>query len=188
MAMRNSYNPTTEVYYGLCHGYAPDPGDYRRSLWEKVDLPDGPTTWEELLAGGGRIKAEQGIQMGIGMSNEIDSKMAAQTLMWANGARDPGRERERHDQLAGDDRRRRVHGPALQDGHDAGGLRLERGQQQPAPGRRQGLLHPQLDLGLPHGAEGPAGGRRGHLLPHAAHSARPGRRRRWPTATPSSSR
>ena len=85
MAMRNSYNPTTEVYYGLCHGYAPDPGDYRRSLWEKVDLPDGPTTWDELLAGGGRIKHEQGIQMGLGMSNEIDSNMAAQTLIWANG-------------------------------------------------------------------------------------------------------
>jgi multiple sugar transport system substrate-binding protein len=86
MAMRNSFNPTTNVYYGLCHGYAPDPGNYRRSLWEMVDLPEGPASWEELLAGGGRIKAEQGIQMGLGMSNEIDSRMAAQTLMWAYGA------------------------------------------------------------------------------------------------------
>ncbi len=42
MAMRNSFNPTTGVFYGLCHGYAPDPGDYRRSLWEQVDMPDGP--------------------------------------------------------------------------------------------------------------------------------------------------
>jgi multiple sugar transport system substrate-binding protein len=86
MAKRNSYNPTTNVYFGLCHGYAPDPGDYRRSLWEKVEMPDGPTSWDTLLSGGARIKQEQGIQMGLGMSNEIDSRMAAQTLMWAYGA------------------------------------------------------------------------------------------------------
>ena len=86
MARRNSYNPTTNVYYGFCNGYAPDPGDYRRSLWELVDLPEGPSTWDELLSGGSRIKAEQGIQLGIGMSNEVDSRMAAQTLMWAYGA------------------------------------------------------------------------------------------------------
>jgi len=85
MAKRNSFNPTTNRYYGFCHGYAPDPANYRRSLWEQVDLPNGPTTFDELLAGGSRIKAEQGIQLGIGMSNEIDSKMAAQAMLWAFG-------------------------------------------------------------------------------------------------------
>jgi multiple sugar transport system substrate-binding protein len=85
MAKRNSSNPTTNRYYGFCHGYAPDPANYRRSLWEQVDLPNGPTTFDELLAGGSRIKAEQGIQLGIGMSNEIDSKMAAQAMLWAFG-------------------------------------------------------------------------------------------------------
>nr|MBA2597891.1 extracellular solute-binding protein [Chloroflexia bacterium] len=86
MAMRNSFNPTTGVFYGLCHGYAPDPGDYRRSLWEAVDMADGPGSWDDLLAGGAQIKADQGVQLGIGMSNEVDSRMAAQTLMWAYGA------------------------------------------------------------------------------------------------------
>jgi len=86
MAKRNSFNPTTNVYYGFCHGYAPDPGNYRRSLWEAAEMPNGPTSWDELLAGGARIKAEQGVQMGLGMSNEVDSRMAAQTLMWAYGA------------------------------------------------------------------------------------------------------
>ena len=85
MAKRNSYNPTTDVYYGFTHGYAADPGNYRRSLWEAVDLPDGPSTYDELLSGGSRIRSEQGVQLGIGMSNEIDSKMAAQALMWAFG-------------------------------------------------------------------------------------------------------
>jgi len=85
MAKRNSFNPTTNVYYGYCHGYAPDPGNYRKSLWEKVDLPDGPASFDDLLAGGSRIKSEQGIQLGVGMSNEIDSKMAAQAMIWAFG-------------------------------------------------------------------------------------------------------
>ena len=83
----NSFNPTTGVYYGFCHGYAPDPGNYRRSLWEAVDMPDGPSTWQELLDGGSRIMSEQGVQMGIGMSTpDIDSNMAAQALMWSFGA------------------------------------------------------------------------------------------------------
>ena len=82
VARGNSYNPTTETYFAFCHGYAPDPGDYRRSLWEAVDMPEGPRTWQELLDGGTRILNEQGVQMGIGMSNEIDSNMAAQALLW----------------------------------------------------------------------------------------------------------
>jgi ABC-type glycerol-3-phosphate transport system substrate-binding protein len=86
MCRNNSFNPTTNAFYGFCHGYAPDPGDYRKSLWEAVGLPNGPTTWQELLDGGTRIMNEQGVQLGIGMSNEVDSRMAAQTLLWAYGA------------------------------------------------------------------------------------------------------
>lgn len=82
---RSTFNPKTEVYYGFCHGWVPDPGDYRKSLWEKVGLANGPSTWDELLEGGRRIKAEQGVQMGIGMSNELDSNMAARALIWSYG-------------------------------------------------------------------------------------------------------
>jgi hypothetical protein len=85
MCAANSYNPTTDTFYGFVHGYAPDPGNYRKSLWETVELPDGPSSWDELLAGGTDIRTNQGVQLGIGMSNEIDSRMAAQTLIWAFG-------------------------------------------------------------------------------------------------------
>ncbi len=85
MCKRNSFNPTTNRFYGFTHGYAPDPANYRKSLWEPVGLPNGPTTFEELLAGGTRIWNEQGVQMGIGMSQEIDSNMAAQAMIWAFG-------------------------------------------------------------------------------------------------------
>jgi ABC-type glycerol-3-phosphate transport system substrate-binding protein len=82
---RSTYNPTTRKFYGFCHGWVPDPGDYRRSIWEKVGLPNGPSTYQELLDAGGRIKREQGIQLGIGMSNELDSNMAARALIWSFG-------------------------------------------------------------------------------------------------------
>jgi multiple sugar transport system substrate-binding protein len=84
LCTKSSYNPTTKKYYGFCHGYAPDPGDYRRSLWEKAGLPNGPSTYQELLDGGTRIK-QMGVQLGIGMSNEIDSNMAARALIWSYG-------------------------------------------------------------------------------------------------------
>ncbi|MFC5994716.1 ABC transporter substrate-binding protein [Pseudonocardia hispaniensis] len=84
-ARQVSYNPTTNRWYGYCHAWAPDPGDYRKSLWEKVGLPDGPRTYDDLLTGGARIKSELQVPLGIGMSNEIDSNMAARAMIWSFG-------------------------------------------------------------------------------------------------------
>jgi multiple sugar transport system substrate-binding protein len=86
MTKANSFNPHTGKFYGFCHGYAPDPGDYRKSLWDKAGYPDGPKTYDDLLAGGTKIYQDQGVQCGIGMSQEIDSNMAAQEMMWGFGA------------------------------------------------------------------------------------------------------
>lgn len=85
LCTRSTYNPTTKKYYGMCHGWVPDPGDYRKSMWEKAGLPNGPTTYQELLDVGGRIKREQGVQLGVGMSNELDSNMAARAIIWSFG-------------------------------------------------------------------------------------------------------
>ena len=81
---KTSLNPKTGKYYAFAPAWAPDPGNYRKSLWEKVGMANGPTTWDELLRGGTEIKA-QGVQMGIGMSPEIDSNMAARALIWSFG-------------------------------------------------------------------------------------------------------
>lgn len=85
LTRRSTYNPTTNKFYGYCHSWVPDPGNYRRSLWEQVGMPSGPTTWDELLEGGTQIKNELGVQMGIGMSNELDSNMANRAILWAFG-------------------------------------------------------------------------------------------------------
>ncbi len=85
LCQKSSFNPTTENYYAFAPAWVPDPGDYRRSLWEQVDMADGPTTWDELLQGGGQIYEEQGVQMGLGMSQELDSNMYARALLWSFG-------------------------------------------------------------------------------------------------------
>ncbi|MBW3665014.1 MAG: extracellular solute-binding protein [Actinobacteria bacterium] len=81
----SSFNPTTGKFYAYAPGWVPDPGDYRKSLWETAGFPDGPSTWDELLEGGSSIRADQGVQMGIGMSQEIDSNMAARAMIWSFG-------------------------------------------------------------------------------------------------------
>lgn len=86
LCTRSTYNAATDKWYGFCHSWVPDPGDYRQSLWAQVGLPDGPTTYAELLEGGSRIKDELGVQLGIGLSNELDSNMACRAVMWAHGA------------------------------------------------------------------------------------------------------
>lgn len=81
----SSYNPKTNKYYGFCHTWTPDPGDYRKSLWQGVGQPNGPSTFQELITGGTTIKQSKGVRMGIGMSQEVDSNMAARALIWSYG-------------------------------------------------------------------------------------------------------
>ncbi|GAA5135138.1 ABC transporter substrate-binding protein [Pseudonocardia adelaidensis] len=86
LCQKSSFNPTTRKYFAFAPAWVPDPGDYRKSLWAPAGLPDGPTTWDELLRGGAEIKKSQGVQLGVGMSQEIDSNMAGRALLWSFGA------------------------------------------------------------------------------------------------------
>jgi ABC-type glycerol-3-phosphate transport system substrate-binding protein len=85
LCVKSSQNPATGKHYAYAPAWAPDPGDYRKSLWQAVGFPNGPSSWEELLKGGAEIKKSRGIQMGIGMSQEIDSNMAGRALLWSFG-------------------------------------------------------------------------------------------------------
>jgi len=83
---RISYNPVVKSWYAFCHGWTIDCGDYRRSLWQKAGLENGPDTWMQLLEVGEKIRKEQGVQVGIGMSQELDSNMVARSILWSWGA------------------------------------------------------------------------------------------------------
>lgn len=86
ICQESSYNPNTDKYYAYAPGWVPDPGNYRKSLWEPIGMPEGPSTWDELLEGAKEIKQSKGVQLGLGMSQEIDSNMAGHALLWSFGA------------------------------------------------------------------------------------------------------
>lgn len=83
VAERVSHNPVTKSWYSFCHGWTIDCGDYRRSLWDKAGMPQGPDTWSDILEIGAQIRDKQGAKIGIGMSQELDSNMAARSILWA---------------------------------------------------------------------------------------------------------
>ncbi|MEW6046180.1 MAG: ABC transporter substrate-binding protein, partial [Bacillota bacterium] len=89
LAKRSTYNPVTGKWFGFSDNYVPDPGDYLKSVWEAVGMPNGPDTWEDLITAGRAIKSrfpEIQIPIGIGYSQDIDSNMATRAIMWSFGA------------------------------------------------------------------------------------------------------
>ncbi len=84
---KSSYNTKTGKYYGFCHGWVADPGNYPKSLWQAAGLPNGPASYADLHDGGMMIKAMTGKPVGIGMSQELDSNMACRALLWSYGAK-----------------------------------------------------------------------------------------------------
>lgn len=82
---QSSYLPALDKWYGFCHGWIPDPADYDSALWAEAGYPDGPSTYAELLDGGTFIKNELGVAMGIGLSPELDSRLAGRAIIWSYG-------------------------------------------------------------------------------------------------------
>jgi multiple sugar transport system substrate-binding protein len=84
LAIRSSYNPKTKKYYGFSDSYVPDPINYRKDLWDDVGMT--PDSWDNIRAGGRKIKERHGIPVGIGLSAEIDTGMALRTIMYSFGS------------------------------------------------------------------------------------------------------
>ena len=80
-----SYLPINDTWYAYTHGYVPDPGDYDIALWTDAGYPEGPKTYDDLLEGGRAIYDSTGIPVGIGMSPELDSRMANRAAIWSFG-------------------------------------------------------------------------------------------------------
>lgn len=80
-----SYLPVKNEWYGYCHGWVPDPGDYRISMWQKAGYPTGPHTYADLYEGGVKIFKATGVPVGVGMSPELDSEFYTRSLIWSYG-------------------------------------------------------------------------------------------------------
>lgn len=83
LTRRGSVNPHTGKAFAFSHGFVIDPIMYRRSLWEAVDKPEGPNTWQDVLEFGARIFEQEGVPVGIGLSQEIDTNMATRAALWS---------------------------------------------------------------------------------------------------------
>src|SRR5258705_8644768 len=86
LCKRSTYNPVTKKWFGFSDNYVPDPGDYLKSVWTEVGMPDGPATWEDLVTAGPQIKAkhpEIQIPIGIGMSQAPGTKMPTRPRLLA---------------------------------------------------------------------------------------------------------
>ena len=85
LAERSTYNPKTKKFFAFSDSYVPDPGNYRKDLWEAVGFPNGPDTWDDLRVGGKKIKDKSGNPVGIGLSQELDTNMAMRAVLWSFG-------------------------------------------------------------------------------------------------------
>src|SRR5437870_2597318 len=85
IAEKSTLNPKTRKYFAFSDSFVPDPGNYRHDLWSKVGYPHGPDTWHDLLVGAKKIKDTAGNPCGLGLSQELDTNMAARACLWSFG-------------------------------------------------------------------------------------------------------
>jgi multiple sugar transport system substrate-binding protein len=78
------YLPKTKKYFGFSDNFVPDPGNYRKDLWDAVGMV--PDTWDDVRVGGRKIKEQFGNPVGIGLSQEVDTNMAMRALMYSFGS------------------------------------------------------------------------------------------------------
>lgn len=84
LAIKSTYNPKTKKYYGFSDSFVPDPVNYRKDLWDSVGM--SPDTWDDIRAGGAKIKQKHGNPVGIGLASEIDTNMAMRAIMYSFGS------------------------------------------------------------------------------------------------------
>src|SRR5436305_889556 len=85
LAHKSTYNPKSKRYFAFSDSYAPDPGNWRKDLFEQVGFPNGPDTYDDLRKGAKAIKEKFGNPCGLGLSQELDTSMAMRALLWSFG-------------------------------------------------------------------------------------------------------
>lgn len=83
-ALKSTYNPKTDKYFGVCHAYAPALISYRKDLWDSVQSV--PDSWSNVLTGGRRIKLLQEKPVGISLAPEHNGEHALRAILYSFGA------------------------------------------------------------------------------------------------------
>ena len=94
LAHKSTYNPKTKKYFAFSDAYTPDPGNWHKDWWTEAGYPNGPDTYDDLLAGARKIRKadKSGPPCGLGLSQELDTSMAMRALLWSFG----GAEQDEH--------------------------------------------------------------------------------------------
>ena len=84
LALKTTYNPKTQKFWGFADYYLPLPINYRKDLWDAVGtIPD---TWESVRQGGRKIKLLHDKPLGIGLGGDLDAESAVRALLYSFGA------------------------------------------------------------------------------------------------------
>jgi multiple sugar transport system substrate-binding protein len=82
---KSTFNPKSKKYFAFSDSYVPDPGNWRKDLWEQVGYPNGPDTYDDLRDGAKKIRDKFSNPCGLGLSQELDTNMAMRALLWSFG-------------------------------------------------------------------------------------------------------
>ena len=84
LALKTTYNPKTQKFWGFSDYYYILPTNYRKDLWDAVGTV--PATWEDVRQGGRKIKLLHDKPLGIGLGGDTDGEAAVRALLYSFGA------------------------------------------------------------------------------------------------------
>jgi multiple sugar transport system substrate-binding protein len=84
LALKTTYNPKSQKFWGFADFYYVLPTNYRKDLWDAVGTVPDP--WEHVRHGGRKIKLLHDKPVGIGLGGDGDGEAAARAILYSFGA------------------------------------------------------------------------------------------------------
>jgi multiple sugar transport system substrate-binding protein len=83
-AIKSTYNPRTDKYFGFCNAFLPAVLTYRKDLWDAIGAR--PDSWEDVRRGGRQIKLLHESPVGISLAPEPNSNHTMRAIMYSFGS------------------------------------------------------------------------------------------------------
>jgi multiple sugar transport system substrate-binding protein len=83
-AIKSTYNPKTNKYFGFFPGYQPPVVIYRKDLWDAVRV--APDSWTDVLEGGRQVRLLHEKPVGFSLAAEDNSNYTMRSIMYCFGA------------------------------------------------------------------------------------------------------
>ena len=84
LAIKTTYNPKTQKFWGFSDCYLTELINYRKDLWDAVGTV--PDTWEHVRQGGRKIKLLHDKPLGFGLGGDPDGEVAVRAMLYSFGA------------------------------------------------------------------------------------------------------